>query len=91
MRAGGLNFASGKQHGGNKMMEHGIAGLAGQTLFTEPARLIGPAGVKGCCGTTNNVLGVVLVHVMHIRTKEQVRKEGLSLAATTTGCPASRA
>jgi hypothetical protein len=23
---------------------------------------------------------------MHIRTKEQVRKEGLSLAATTTGC-----
>jgi len=64
---GRLSFTFEKQHGGKKMIQHGIAGLAGQTLFTEPARLIGPPGIKGCRGTTNNVLGIVLVHAKHIR------------------------
>src|SRR6266849_204870 len=73
-----LDLASGKQHGGQQMIEDGIAGRAGETLFTELARLVRPAGIEGGGGATNNVLGGVLVHGLHIRTKERVRKEGRS-------------
>jgi hypothetical protein len=60
------------------MMEHGIAGLAAQTRFAELARFAGPAGIEGGGRTTNNVLGGVLGHAGHIRTKERAGKEGRS-------------
>src|SRR5450432_560194 len=59
------------------MIEHGIVWLAGQTLLTESACLVRLAGIKGCRCTTNNVLGVDLAHIRHIRTKERT---GLQLA-----------
>jgi hypothetical protein len=65
----------GKQHGGKQMMENGIAGRAGETLFTEPARRVGLAAIEGIGGATNNVLGGALVHGLHIRTKQQACKE----------------
>jgi hypothetical protein len=65
-RAGRLNFALGEQHGGQKMIEHGIAGLAAQTLLTELARFIGLAGIEGGRGAANDVLGGCLAHIEHI-------------------------
>ncbi len=80
MAARRLNFTLGKQHGGQQMIEYGIAGLAGQTVLAELARLIAPAGIEGGGGTTNDVLGAVVAHGKHIRTKEWSRKEGAHLA-----------
>jgi hypothetical protein len=62
------------------MAEHGIAGLTAQTRFAELARFVGLAGIEGSRGTANNVLGGVLVHAGHIRTKERAGKEGRSSA-----------
>jgi hypothetical protein len=63
MGSGRLNFILGKQHGCEKMMQHRLAGRAGQTLFTKLARLVRPAGIKGRRRATNDVLGAGLVHV----------------------------
>jgi hypothetical protein len=76
MGAGRLDLTFGIEHGGKKVMEHGIAGLADQTLFAELARLLGLPGIEGSGGTTNNVLGAVLIHIKHLRTNERVGKEG---------------
>jgi hypothetical protein len=57
-----LNFALGEQHGGKQVMEHGLSGLAGETLLAELARLFALAGIKGGGGATNNVLGGVPAH-----------------------------
>src|SRR3981189_904751 len=62
------------------MIEDGIAGRAGETPFTELARVVGLTGIEGSGGAANNVLGGVLVHAVHIRTKQRARKEGRSLA-----------
>ena len=67
VRAGGLDVTFGKQHRSQQMMEHRFAGRAGETLFTELARLIRLAGIEGRCRTTNNGLGGVLAHVVHQR------------------------
>ncbi len=59
-------------------MEHRFAGLPGETFLTEPARRVRLAGIEGRSRTTNDVLGGVLVHVVDIRTKARVCKEGRS-------------
>ena len=61
--AGGLDFVPGEQHGGEQMMQHRLAGGAGETFFAELARLVGPAGIKGRRRTTNDALGVGLIYV----------------------------
>ena len=78
MAAGRLNFALRKQYGGQEMMQHGIAGLAAQPLLAESACVIGLAGIEGGGSAANDVLGGVLAHVEHIRTKQRVCKEGRS-------------
>ena len=60
--AGGLNFVLGKQHGGEKMMQHRLAGRAGEAFFAEEACLVRPAGIKGRRRTTNDALGAGLIH-----------------------------
>ena len=64
--SGRFNFTLGKQHGGKKMIEHGIAGLADQTIFTELARLVGLARIEGGGSTADDVFGGVLAHVERI-------------------------
>src|SRR5580698_8282037 len=39
------------------MMQHGIAGLAGEALFAQPARLVTLARIKGRRGAANDFLG----------------------------------
>src|SRR6202043_3123703 len=85
MAARRLNFALRKQHGGQQMIEHGIGGLAGETLLAELARFLALAGIKGGGGATNDVLGAVLGHGRHIRAKEWVCKEGAHLAPRAGG------
>src|ERR1700688_2296916 len=69
MGAGRLNLALRKQHGGQEMVEHGLAGLAAQTLFAEFARLVRLAGIEGCSSAADDVLGGGFRHAGHIRTK----------------------
>jgi hypothetical protein len=76
--AGGFKLALGKQHGGQKMMQHGIAGPADQSLFAQLARRIRLAGIKGRRSAANDVLGVALVHARHIRATTRACKEGQS-------------
>ena len=73
--AGGFYLALGQQHGGQEMMQHGIAGSADQSLFAKLPRRIRLAGIKGRGGAASDVLGGVLVHARHIRTTQPVRKE----------------
>src|SRR3981081_4493659 len=74
MRTGWLNVTAGEQHCGQKVIEHGIAGLTAQPLFTELARLAGPAGIEGRRSPMNDFLGAVLAHIGHIKTKRRHRK-----------------
>ncbi len=68
MRAGRLDRALGKQYGGQQMMEHGIAGLASETLLAEAQCLLRLAGIEGGRGAADDVLGGVLSHAGEIRT-----------------------
>ena len=51
------NLAFGKQHRGQQMAEHGIAGRAAQPLFAELARLVRLPGIERGGGAANDVLG----------------------------------
>jgi len=48
-----------------------LAGLAAQSLLAQPARVVAQAGIEGGGGAANDVLGGVLAHARHIRTKER--------------------
>src|SRR5258708_39778907 len=62
MAARGTDLALRKQHGGQEMAEHGIAGGAAQSLFADLARLIALAGIEGGSGAANGFFGGVLAH-----------------------------
>ena len=57
MAAGGLDLALRKQHRRQEMAEHGIAGVAGQALLAQLARLVAAAGIEGGGGAANDVFG----------------------------------
>ena len=78
MGVGRLHLALQKQHGGEQMIEHGLAGLTAQTLFAQPSRLVRLAGIEGSGGAADEVLCGEFRHARHIRTMQRRCKEGRS-------------
>src|SRR6266852_4853864 len=76
--AGRLDLALGEQHGGKQMSEDGIAGRAGETLFTELARRVRPAGIEGRSRAAHDVLGGVLAHPCTLEQRNAPARKGLT-------------
>ena len=60
----------GEQHGGQQMMQHGIAGFARKALFAETLRLVRLARIERCRRAANECLGGVI----HRRIRARMRR-----------------